>query len=349
MGFFSKLLGGKDESGKIPKGYFTLSIAKKEQLTSDAVAITFAVPSNISQTFDHIAGQYITVAINIDGEMQRRAYSICSAEGEGLTIGVKRVAKGKVSNYLVDIEEGSNIYVLPPAGSFKLEKSHTNIVAFAAGSGITPILSIATTLNARNGSTHLFYGNKNDNTTMFGRELSNLEGVDTMMLYSQGEEEAKRIDGAYVEFVLSKDEIGSADAYFLCGPEAMILNVKDKLIAHGISSDKIHFELFTTPVLQAEKTVSSKSGTIKVTLDGETFNLKGDGSKTVLELLERQGVDAPYSCKGAVCCTCKAKVMSGTAEMKLNFSLTDEEIAKGFILTCQAVATSENLAISYDE
>jgi ring-1,2-phenylacetyl-CoA epoxidase subunit PaaE len=347
MGFFSKLLGGKDESGKIPKGYYTLTISKKEQLTNEAVALTFAIPANLTSNFNHIAGQYITVAVNIDGEMQRRAYSICSAEG--LTIGVKKVVKGKVSNFLAEIEEGVEIFVLPPAGNFVLDKKHSNIVAFAAGSGITPILSIATTLNTRNGKTHLFYGNKNDNTTMFGRELSKLENVDTMMLYSQGEEEAKRIDAAYVDFVLSKNEIVTADAYFLCGPEAMILSVKDKLVAHGIAKDKIHFELFTTPVLQTEKSVTSKSGTIKVTLDGETFDLKGDGSKTVLELLERQGVDAPYSCKGAVCCTCKAKVMSGTAEMKLNFSLTDEEIAQGFILTCQAVATSENLAISYDE
>ncbi len=348
MGFFSKILGKKDNAGQQHKGFNMLRVSKVEQLTKDAVAISFEIPEELTAEYTHTAGQYITVVTDIDGE-QRRAYSICSAEGNGLTIGVKRVLNGKVSNFLADIVVGDMISVCVPTGNFKLEKNQTNIVAFAAGSGITPILSIATTLNARNGNTKLFYGNKNEDTTMFGRELSLLETVDTMMLYSQIGTEATRIDKAYVDFVMDKPELKTADAYFICGPEIMINTVKDCLLTHGIAKEKIHFELFSTPVLQAEKTVISKNASIQVTMDGELYNLKSDGSKSVLELLERQGVDAPYSCKGGVCCTCKAKVKSGSAEMKLNFSLTDEEIAAGYILTCQAVATSENLVISYDE
>ncbi|NDF60920.1 MAG: hypothetical protein EB100_07545, partial [Crocinitomicaceae bacterium] len=238
------------------------------------------------------------------------------------------------------------------------EKSKGFVVAFAAGSGITPMLSIAKHLEQNVGEMRLYYGNKTRSSTMFLNELARLKNTKTNFAFSQ-----ESIDGA-VRGRWSKDAVSTlikenltllkADAFYVCGPEQLIKDVTDLLTLFGVAKSKIHFELFTTPVLlqQAinEKSVEFEGDSkVRVILDDEniqlTLNSKG---MSVLDALNKEGYDPPYSCKGGVCCACKAKVMEGKATMTMNFSLTDEEVAEGFVLTCQCHPASEELVLSYD-
>lgn len=341
------------------KGFHTLTIKRIDRLTQDTVQVVFDLPDTLKNEFSFKAGQYLDIILAFNGVEERRSYSICSGTNEDLAIAVKAVEKGKVSNWFnKEAKEGDGISVSTPKGSFILNDSFKNIVAIAAGSGITPILSIAKEVERRDGNLRLFYGNRTLSSIIFKEELSKLKNTFTTGFLSaetiEGYEKGRITKESFTNIIKSDLSILRADAYFICGPEEMIMEVVDTLKFFGVAENKIHFELFTTPVLMKSEpeTVSSFEGIshVKVILDGEVaeFDLKAKG-KSLLEAVESEGMDAPYSCKGGVCSSCKAKVLNGSVVMRTNLSLTDDEVKKGYILTCQSTPTSERLTITYDE
>jgi len=349
--------------------FHSLKVIDIKNEASDTVSVAFEIPEGDKSTFDYTSGQYLTLKFDINGTEERRSYSMCSSpfSGEPIRIAVKRVDKGLVSNHINDvIKVGDQIEVMSPQGNFTLETSleQKTYVAFAAGSGITPIWSmIKSVLDNEPGSKFvLFYGNKTSDSIIFKNEIDSLTGDRLSVYHILSREETGnsitngRIDkNKATELLKSNLDLLKSKAFFMCGPEEMIFNVKDVLQNLGVSEDKIKFELFTTPVLLAaekEVEVSNFTGTavVKVIYDEEEteFELASAG-ENVLEAAMRHDVDAPFSCKGAVCCTCKAKVTEGKMIMDANYALSDEEVAEGFVLACQAHPASENVVIDFDE
>lgn len=341
------------------KGFHSLTISRIDRLTQDTVQVVFEVPADIKSEYAFKSGQYLDVIIPINGIEERRSYSICSGTSEDLAIAVKAVSNGKVSNWLnSEANEGTVISVSTPKGNFILSDQAKNVVAIAAGSGITPILSIAKEIEKRDGNLRLFYGNRTISSIIFKDELAKLRNTFVTGFLSgesvEGYEKGRINKESFTNIIKSDLSLLRADAYYICGPEEMIIQVVDTLKFFGVAESKIHFELFTTPVLMKTEPeeVSNFDGIshVKVILDGEIveFDLKAKG-KSLLEAVETEGLDAPYSCKGGVCSSCRAKVLEGSVSMRTNLSLTDEEVKKGYILTCQAIPTSENVKITYDE
>lgn len=356
MGLF-KIFQSKEKEIKISKGFYELNISGIHRMTKSAVKVSFDIPKNLTSTFQFIPGQYLTLELFLNNEKIRRSYSICSAPNEPLSVAIKAVEKGKVSNWFnQEAKIGDQILVAKPDGNFTVEPTAKKIIAIAAGSGITPIMSILKSL--KNGvDLKLFYGNKSIDETLFSDELANLPDVNVTHFLSQETQDgfkSGRIDKiAFTEIIKSNLDLLKADTFIVCGPEKMIIDIKETLLFFGVAEKKIKFELFTTPVLtKLTEPATSFSGTSKVTIiiDGESecFDIKAGGT-TILDTAEKNGMDAPYSCRGGVCCSCKAKILEGTASMRLNYSLTEEEIQNGYILTCQAHPTSEKLIVSYDE
>ncbi len=345
--------------------FYSLTVKHIKALTPSAVAITFDIPKDLIQTFAFSAGQYITIKKEIKGKELRRAYSICSSpKNDSITIGVKKVDKGGFSDYAHSkLAEGDTLEVMPPEGRFVFNptESSKNIAAFAAGSGITPIMSIAKTVldsNPKN-TFVLVYGNKSEQETMFYTDLVKLQldYTDRFFIYFTNSETKTdnslfgRIDTATVNYALkNKHKDLSFDAFYLCGPEAMIHLVSDTLKENGVSADKIRFELFTTTEIKDELPVSAEGEVqIEVVVDDETFSFAMDKKMLVLDAVLKENIDAPYSCQGGVCSSCIARVTEGKAEMVKNQILTDGEIEEGFILTCQAHALTPTLKVDYDD
>lgn len=345
--------------------FHSLTVHNVKPLTPDSVAITFTIPKELIQTFKFTSGQYITIKKEIKGKELRRAYSISSSpKSDYVTIGVKKVDKGGFSDYAnTKITAGDVLEVMPPEGRFIYRPTDhvKNIAAFAAGSGITPIISIARTVLASNPKNKfmLVYGNKSYKETMFYTELVKLqlEYANRFFVHficSQERESDSlfgRIDVSTVNYALNnkhKDII--FDDYYLCGPEAMINLVTDTLKEDGIAEDKIHFELFTSTEIMDElpEHIEGQSQ-ITVTLDDEEFTFSMDKKTLVLDAVLKENIDAPYSCQGGVCSSCIARVTEGKAEMVKNQILTDGEIAEGLILTCQAHPTTPTLKVDYDD
>jgi ring-1,2-phenylacetyl-CoA epoxidase subunit PaaE len=358
MGVFGFLKKDKTTS-TAKKGFHQLAIANVEKLTNDTVRVTLDVPSELKKVFSFKAGQYLNFLLEINGEEIRRSYSICSGENEALAVAVKAIKNGIASNWFNSVAAVNDLlFVAAPEGNFILPANTKTVVAFAAGSGITPIVSLAKALQNNQGQMQLFYGNRSLENTMFKTDFENLSAVTTQYFFSQEQKEgaiAGRIDKETITNCIKADlALLKADAFFICGPEEMILAVVSTLEFFGVAKNKIHYELFTTPVLmKTEETVESNfkgASAVKIILDSEVaeFSLANEG-KTILEALEKAGLDAPFSCRGGVCCSCKAKVLKGSASMKMNYSLTDEEVKDGYILTCQAHPTSEELIVSFDE
>ena len=363
MSFFKKLFGASSSEKSVKKGTCLLEIEDIIPLTEDTVKIVFDVPQEEKEDFVFVPGQYLTVILNIDGKEERRSYSICSGIDEPLAVAVKKVEKGIVSTWMNEVAKiGDEVMVAYPMGNFKLTDIGGSYVAFAAGSGITPIMAMAKSIAlGKQGSLKLFYGSKTKDTVIFHKQLEELstKGVQTHYLLSresvEGFDHGKLDADKVSEIIKNNLEILKSDGFYICGPEEMIYTVQNALQTFGVLEDKIHFELFTTPTIMknVKKTsVANFEGTSEVTiiLDDErtTFELDINGD-TILNELDGHGVDAPYSCRGGVCSTCKAKVIEGAATMDNNMSLTDSEIEEGFILTCQAHPASEKVVISYDE
>lgn len=363
MSFFKKLFGGKSTTKSVKKGMYLLEIEDIIHETADTVKVVFDIPEKEKEHFIFIPGQYVTLILNINDKEERRSYSICSGINEPLAVAIKKVENGVVSTWLNEVAKiGDELMVSFPTGNFKLTDIGGTYVAFAAGSGITPIMAMAKSIAlGKQGTLKLFYGSKTEEGIIFLKELENLKesGVHTHYLLSRenkaGFDNGKLDADKVSEIIKNNLEILKADGFYLCGPEEMIYTVKNALKTFGVLDDKIHFELFTAPTIMknVKKTsVASFQGLSEVTiiLDDEhtTFDLETDGD-TILNELDSHGVDAPYSCRGGVCSTCKAKILEGAATMDNNMSLTDSEIEEGYILTCQAHPASEKVVISYDE
>lgn len=345
--------------------FHPLKIKEIIRETPEAVSISFEIPENLKETFHFSAGQYITIKFDADGTELRRSYSLCSApNSDEFKVTVKEVEGGRFSvianNKLV---AGDILEVHPPEGRFTLTPSSEakNYAAFAAGSGITPVLSIIKTVlrDEPNSRFVLAYGNKSVDQTIFFKELLKLqsefpERLFVEFFYSRTREENAhfgRIETSTVNYVLkNKFKDHDFDAYYLCGPEAMIKHVSEVLQNNGVKEEQILFELFTSSVEEKE-IEGDTSGMTQVTLivDDEEFNFSMDRKEVVLDRALEEDIDVPYSCQGGICSSCMAKIVEGKAEMSKNQILTNEEIADGFILTCQAHPTTPTLKVDYDD
>lgn len=342
--------------------FHTLTVSEVKKETHNSVTISFAVPENITSFFDFKAGQYITIKHNNDGKELRRAYSICSSPKSGeLKVAVKKVADGVFSEYAnTHLKMGDKLEVMPPTGKFTLEPNLKSYVAFAAGSGITPVLSLvkSTLEEMPQSSFLLIYGNQSKEETMFYDEIVQLQdefpkrfNVD-FVFSRKKEEDAQfgRIGRSLVNFYLkNKYRERSFESFYLCGPEEMIDDVSATLKQYGINTKQIHHELFST----AEKglLVEKHDGytSITVILDDEEEVFEMPQTKSILEAALDEGLDPPYSCQGGICSTCIARLKEGKAEMRKNQILTEAEIADGLILTCQAHPTTAKVVVDYDD
>ena len=352
--------------------FHSLNVKEIKKETSDTVSISFHVPSELKNVYEFSPGQYLTLKLEVNNEECRRSYSICSSSDEDITVAVKKVENGLVSTYLNELlNVNDKIDVMTPEGNFTLQPEQTNkrkFVGFAAGSGITPIMSMIKQLKMDEveSSFTLFYSNKTDNDVIFKDTLEELAGdkLNVNYIYSR-----QKINNPLFEGRISKSKATelikadlsclNADAFYLCGPEEMIFNVKAALEEFGVLDTKIKFELFTTPVLMAEKQETQEVQEINEDFDGDAivtvicddeeveFNLNKDGD-SILDAAMDNDLDVPFSCKGAVCCTCKAKVTEGKVIMDANYALSEQEVEDGFVLTCQAHPASAKITVDFD-
>ncbi len=346
--------------------FHTLTIKELKKETADAVSILFEIPAVLKEEFKFIAGQYINIKKNIAGVELRRAYSICSAPKSGeLRIAIKAVDNGTFSVFATTIlKEGDILEVSKPLGKFVLEtdsEKTKNYLGIAAGSGITPVMSmIKAVLTEEPKSTlKLIYGNKTEVDTIFYAEINELQQLyptkfNVQYVFSREPKEAAlfgRIDKGNLNFILkNKFKDISFDTAFLCGPETMINTAKETLIENGLGENNIHFELFTPPVVSENEIHIAFEGTCEITVvvDDEETTFEMDSKLTILTAALKEGLDAPYSCQGGICSSCLAKVTEGKAVMDKNSILSDAEIKDGFILTCQAHPTTQKITIDYD-
>lgn len=357
MGLFD-IFKKKGNVEKCPRGFYSVKVKEKIKITDVSVKLSFDIPDELKDEFRFIPGQYINLAVRLQGHDIRRSYSICSGDEENLAVGIKHQKEGAFSTYVLDVlQPGDTIWISKPMGNFQWVKGSKLIVAFAAGSGITPILSIAKRAKKEGQKLILFYGNKQWEHIMFLSEFAELDNVEIHHFLSQ-----EKKDGAF-HGRLSKENIQKglaqnkeallADDYFLCGPNDMIENVRDVLSESGVSDGKVHFEMFQTKkIIPTDKQLAQKfHGTVATTviIDQEEFHFEMDGQENLLQKSLDNDVDAPYSCRGGVCQTCKCKIIEGSADMALNFTLSEKEIAQGYILSCQASPTSEKLVVSFDD
>ncbi|RYY63821.1 MAG: phenylacetate-CoA oxygenase/reductase subunit PaaK [Chitinophagaceae bacterium] len=353
--------------------FHPLTVKKVQRETDDCVSITFQVPPELQEAFRFRAGQNLTIRKTLNGEELRRNYSLCNAAGGPLRVAVKRVEGGLFSTWANEsLKPGDVLEVLPPTGNFCVDLEAANkkhYLFFAAGSGITPVLSLLQTILAAEPGSRctLVFGNRSKNSIIFKEELEALKDryIERFRLYHVLSREktdvafnSGRIDRAKCELLFDKViDRDSCDAFFVCGPEEMIFTVRDYLQEAGVAPKKIHYELFTVPGqkksnVETEKESVSESGPraqVQVKLDGIAFDfdLAYDGH-SVLDAALKQGADLPYACKGGVCCTCKAKLLEGEVEMDENWGLEPDEVAAGFILTCQSHPRSERIVVDFD-
>lgn len=350
--------------------FYTLKVNQIKRETTDTVAISFEVPTDLTDTFKFIPGQYLTLKTDINGEEVRRSYSICSANYENrLTVAVKAIENGLFSGFANrDLKEGDELDVMAPMGGFKVETNPTNnknYIFYAAGSGITPVISMIKSIlkDEVNSNVQLYYGNKTTEDTIFKADLDalNNEYINFNLNYILSRQDTGseltngRIDTAKCADFYAKSQSNiTIDGIYACGPEEMIMCVKDYYLEKGLEKNKIHFELFTVSEVTKEKAEPNVGGSVQsevtVIIDDEEyeFSLHTDG-KDILQAAQDEDADVPFSCKGGVCCTCRAKIIEGTVKMDLNFALEEEEVEDGFILTCQSHPTSEKVVISFDE
>ncbi len=345
--------------------FYRLTIEEIQRVTSQSVALSFKIPDALKSAFTFVPGQYITLQTEIDGERVRRDYSICSSKNASkITVGIKAVENGLFSQFAnTQLKAGDELDVSAPTGRFRLDTKSAatkNYLAFAAGSGITPILSmISSSLEEEPDSRFvLVFGNKRLGDVMFYKELQELKErfsnrFSIHYLFSQEPVEGHlsgRITAATVPYILSEQHLDkNFNDYFLCGPELMINEVKTALESSGIDPRTIHFELFTSSAT-TDDSEEEYNGETQVHLflddEEESFSMRGDQS--ILEAALLEGLDAPYSCQGGICSTCIAKVTEGKAHMKKNSILSEEEVAEGLVLTCQAHPTTAKITIDYD-
>jgi len=353
--------------------FYPLTVAKVKHETRDAIAVTFAVPPELKTTFAYQQGQHLTLRALIDGEDVRRSYSICSAvQDETLRVAIKRTPGGLFSSWANEqLQAGVTLDVMPPMGHFNVPldaDSKRHYLAFAAGSGITPILSIIkTTLLAEPKSRFtLVYGNRASSSVIFRDELTDLKDVymgRLKLVYVMSREQQDielfngRITGekcsAFLKHWIAIDDI---DVAFVCGPEDMMHGVSKSLQEAGLPKERIRIELFAASIPKHEHKPrpvvegARHQTEVTVIMDGSAASFTMDKDKeSILDAGLRAGIDMRYSCKGGVCSTCRCKVVEGNVEMDVNYALEDYEVARGFVLSCQAFPITDKLIVDFDQ
>lgn len=356
-----------------------LAVKRVSPEAAGAVAITLAIPEAERERFAFEPGQFLTLRATINGQDVRRSYSISSprsrlAKAGELEVGIRPVEGGLFSNWAAtSVKAGDTIQVMPPDGRFTVKKRRAiHRVGFAAGSGITPILSIAaTTLEEQPESKFtLVYGNRRMSTVMFNEALQDLKDryrdrLTLIHVLSRQAQEVDllqgRIDGDKVrEIIKALLPVGSMDEVFICGPDAMITATETALVEAGVPADRVRTERFTVGLPEGAKPVgaataaaasaqAAKDIALTVVLDGKEHEIAIGPDEHVLDAALNAGLDLPFSCKAGVCCTCRAKVLEGSVVMDKNYTLEAPEVEQGFVLSCQARATTKRLLVSFDE
>ncbi|TQF02314.1 phenylacetate-CoA oxygenase/reductase subunit PaaK [Kitasatospora acidiphila] len=348
--------------------FHPLRIAALERLCDDAVAVTFEVPQELTEDYAFLAGQSLTLRQLVDGADERRSYSICSPVGGPLRIGVREVPGGLFSGQLVrKAVVGDVLEVLPPSGLFTADLSApAHHVLIAAGSGITPMLSIAATVLAAHpeSTVTLLYGNRRSDTVMFADELADLKDryLDRFELLHVLSREARdaellsgRLDTERVRALLTAlVEVEAVGHWWLCGPFGMVAEVRTLLAESGVPATAVHQELFHAedePVALRpveEAVAEGETSEVTLVLDGRRSVLRLPRDRSVLDGAQHSRPDLPFACKGGVCGTCRALVTDGEVEMRRNFALEEKELAAGYVLTCQARPVSDQVTVDYD-
>lgn len=359
--------------------FHELTVKRVAPEAAGSVAVTFDIPASERDAFDFQPGQFLTLRARVDGQDVRRNYSISSprsrlAKAGELEIGIRPVEGGLFSNWAAQtLKAGARLDVMPPDGRFTVKKQRAiHRVGFAAGSGITPILSIAaTTLEEQpDAKFTLVYGNRRMSSVMFNEALQDLKDryrdrLTLIHILSRQAQEVDllqgRIDGPKVKAIIDALlPVASMDEVFICGPEAMIEATEKALIDAGVPASRVYTERFTSGPAQAakiqadtdaapQKQAAAKDIALTIVLDGKEHELHIGADEHVLDAALDAGLDLPFSCKAGVCCTCRAKVLCGEVVMDKNFTLEADEMAQGYVLSCQARATTKQLTVSFDE
>jgi len=352
--------------------FYSLPVVFKKQETEDAISISFQIPDELKETFRYKQGQYLTLRADIGGESVRRAYSLCSCPltDDHLTVTAKRVDGGKMSNYLnQSVQIGMKIEVMPPEGRFFTEMNAANrkhYVLIGGGSGVTPLISIIKTvlLAEPDSKCSLIYGNRNSQSIIFKEELDQLaqKNPGRLQIYyslDQGEPGWNGETG-----LLKKDKVVdlirgtyneiSEREYFLCGPSGLMDEVKDAFSYLNLPKDHVHIEFFTAPASSDEpketapaEDLNFDGSKVVVILDNKEYELFIKDNTTILHAALKAGIDAPFSCEAGICSTCMAKVLEGSVRMDENNILTDDEVKKGYVLTCQSHPTARVVRLEY--
>ncbi|MBK1785289.1 1,2-phenylacetyl-CoA epoxidase subunit PaaE [Prauserella cavernicola] len=347
--------------------FHPLRVSDVTRLCDDAVAVTFDVPPELADAYDFLPGQSLTLRRTVDGHEQRRSYSICAPRGASPRVGVREVPAGLFSTWLVrDVRPGQMIDVGTPTGGFTpdlTEPAHHVLVA--AGSGITPVLSIASSVLADQASTvTLFYGNRRTDTVMFADELADLKDrhrarFELVHVLSRELREVELFSGRLdaeklTDLLRLVPEPELVDHWWLCGPFGMVTDAQDVLERHGVCLSRVHQELFYVeaeppePVRHVEPALVGETSEVSVKLDGRLTTALVPKTTAVLDGVQRARPDLPFACKGGVCGTCRAKVLVGEVRMRRNFALEGDEVAQGFVLTCQSHPVTDLVTLDYD-
>ena len=362
--------GAADRSTALRRGrqFHLLRIAEVHQLCDDAVAVTFDVPPELAADYAFLPGQSLALRRTVDGRDERRSYSICAAAGQRPRVGVREVPGGLFSSWLVhDVRPGDEIEVQPPPAASPPDVAVPGRhVLIAAGSGITPVLSIVSSLLLRNPSTlvTLFYGNRRTNSVMFAEELSDLKDtygprLELVHVLSREPREVAlftgRLDADRIRLLLDAlVPVAQVDHFWLCGPFGMVNDAQDVLHAAGASRHQVHQELFYVddlppePVRHEERTLEGPSSEVTVILDGRSTTLTLPRDVPVLDSAQHIRADLPFACKGGVCGTCRAQVTCGAVRMRRNYALEKSEVDAGFVLTCQSLPVTDEVTVDYD-
>jgi len=357
--------------------FYSLRVKDIRRETPECVSVSFDIPESLTALFHYQPGQYLTLRTHIDDTEVRRSYSICSAPSDGeLRVAVKQMDKGKFSNFVNnELQQHALIEVMPPMGKFipnHLNAKGRKYLAIAAGSGITPVMSIMKTILEQDDTAHftLIFGNRNRSSIIFKENIEALKNkyLERLSVYHvftretldaplfNGRLNADKIAG-FCDKLIDPDQI---DEVFICGPEEMILNLREYFLnTREMDQHKVHIELFSSPDQprhineawkEKQQTIDpSKTSRVTVKLDGRAFDMNlAYVGESILDAALQQGADLPYACKGGVCCTCRAKLVEGEVDMEVNYALEPDEIANKFILTCQSHPRTERVVVDFD-
>lgn len=351
--------------------FYPLKVKDLYHPTEDSAAVSFDIPENLKDDFQYKQGQYLTLRETINGDEVRRSYSICSCPLDNeLTVAIKRVEGGLFSNFANDqLKVGDMVEVMPPNGRFYSELNPENektYVAFAGGSGITPIISIIETTLRTEPNSHftLFYANRKSASIIFQERLEALKNkyMNRFVLHHVLSDEVVEMDmyQGYIDqekvklFAQVFFNVDSVDEFFTCGPEPMMLSIRDSLLELEVPTKKIHMELFTSPLgklgggKKKEQTHEQAKSEVTVVLDGNNYTFPYDSRESILDVAILNGLDLPYACKGGVCSTCICKVEEGSVDMEVNYALEPDELANGMVLSCQSYPKTETVKLNFD-